>query len=267
VPVLNAGWLQIGLSAFTMHDQALPPVPPAPTPLKSIPGLIEGPAFMGWPPGMLSHKTAPSVRSDGNAAVQHGHDIGYLIPHFAIPMNAMCALNTLLSKHKVTMPVSELQVEGKPAGTYLFFLLGEICANPVSLPTGVVILLQCTVWTSLSVGDLMIGLAIICIDVVFDFIWNKVKGLIPKVPGQKNLQVLTGLGLGKMLLAPGGAKLVGGYLLREGANKVIQHILKTWILSPLVTGLPFGKSGIGRGNWAYHSFFSSSNKKRTDADH
>jgi hypothetical protein len=266
LPVLNAGWLQIGVSAFTMHDQALPPVPPAPTPLKSIPGLIEGPAFMGWPPGMLSHKTAPTVLSDGNATVQHGHDIGYVIPHFAIPMNAMCALNTLLSKHKITMPVSRLQVEKKPAGTYLFFLLGEICASPVSLPTGVLILLKCTVWTSMAFTDLLVGLAVICIDVVFDVIWNKVKGLIPKVPGQKNLQVLGGLSLGQMLTG-GGGKLVAGYLLREGANKVIQHVVKSWILSPLITGLPFGKSGIGRGNWAYHSFFGSKNQKRTDADH
>ena len=154
VPVLSGGWLQIGVSAFTMHDQALPPVPPLPTPLRSIPGLIEGPAFMGWPPGMLSHKTAPSVLSDGNPTVQQGHDIGYMIPHFAIPMNAMCALNTMLSKHKVAFPVSHVKVEGKPVGTYLFFLLGEILrASPVSLPTGVVILLKCTVWTSMTVGD------------------------------------------------------------------------------------------------------------------
>ena len=109
-PVLNAGWLQIGVSAFTMHDQAVPPVPPLPTPLPAIPGLIEGPAFMGWPPGMLSHKTAPTVKVDGNPGVQQGHDIGYVIPHFAIPMNALCALNTLLSKHKVMFPVSSVKI-------------------------------------------------------------------------------------------------------------------------------------------------------------
>jgi hypothetical protein len=43
--------------------------------------------------------------------------------------------------------------------------------------------------------------------------------------------------------------------LREGGNKLYQHILKSWVLSPMITGLPFGKSGIGRGNWACHKFF------------
>ena len=74
--VLNAGWRQFGLSAFTMHDQYLPPPPPAP-PLPAIPGLIEGPAFMGWPPGShLGHKKAPTVLVDGNPGIQQGHDVG-----------------------------------------------------------------------------------------------------------------------------------------------------------------------------------------------
>lgn len=266
LPVLSAGWLQVGVSAFTMHDQAVPPVPPLPMPLPGVPGLIEAPAPMGWPPGMLSHKTAPTVLSDGYPTVQHGHDVGYMIPHFAMPMNALCALHTLLSKHKVTFPVSHVKMEHKPAGTYLFFLLGEICSNPVSLPTGVVILIKCTVLTSMTFTDLLIGLAVIAIDIVFDLIWNKIKKLIPKVPGQQYLEVLGGLGLGEMITV-GGGPLVAGYLLREGTNKVLQHILKSWIVSPLVTGLPFGKSGIGRGNWAYHSFFGSSQAKHTDADH
>jgi hypothetical protein len=160
VPVLNAGFLQIGLSAFTMHDQAVPPVPPVP----GVPGLIEGPAFMGWPPGAISHKTALTVLRDGNPTVQQGHDIGYVIPHFAIPMNSLCALHTMLSKHKVPFPVSHLHVGGKSAGTYVWFLMGEICANPVSMPSAVVILLKCTVWTSMTWTDLFIGLVVCAMD-------------------------------------------------------------------------------------------------------
>jgi hypothetical protein len=249
-----------------MHDQAVPPVPPIPIPLKAMPGLIEGPAFMGWPAGMLSHKKALTVLSDGNPTIQHGHDIGYVIPHFAIPMNALCAINTMLSKHKVTFPVSHVKVEHKPAGTYLFFLLGEICASPVSLPTGVVILLKCTVQTSMTFADLLVGFAIIAIDVLFDLVWNKIKGYLPKLPGQKHLEVLGGLGLGEML-SVGGGRLIAGYLLREGTNKVVQHIAKSWILSPLVTGLPFGKSGVGRGNWAYYPFLGYKKPQPSDADH
>ncbi|HKQ70797.1 MAG TPA: hypothetical protein VJT73_15730 [Polyangiaceae bacterium] len=260
LPVLNAGWAQLGLSAFMMHDQAVPPIPPVP----GVPGIIEGPAFMGWPPGMLSHKTELTVMSDGNPTVQQGHDIGYMIMHLQAPMNSLTALHTLLSKHKVVFPVSTVKAGGKPIGTYLFFLLGEICSNPLSLPSGVLILIKCTVWTSMGIGDLLIGIAVIAIDMAFDYVWNKVKGKIPKIPGQKHLQVLGGLSLGEMLTG-GGARLVGGYLLREGGNKVFQHILKSWVLSPLLTGLPFGKSGIGRGNWAFHPFFGG--RQGSDAHH
>jgi hypothetical protein len=59
-PILNAGWLQIGVSAFTIHNAAIPPVPPAPSPIL-LSGLIEGPAFMGWPPGFLSHRKEATV--------------------------------------------------------------------------------------------------------------------------------------------------------------------------------------------------------------
>ena len=251
VPILSAGWLQIGVSAFTRHDAWVPPVP---TDAKGLPGLIEFPAPMGWPPGMLSHKTAPSVLSDGNPTVQHGHDIGYLIPHFAIPYNALCVLHTVFSKHKVVIPVSRVKVEGKDAGTYLWFLLGEICANPVSMPTGVVFLLKCTVWTTITVGDLLKGLLIAAIDAAFDLLWSKVKGVFPK-PAHKHLEVLGGLDSLPEVLKYGGGGLVWRLLLKEGATRAYQHILKSWVLSPMVTGLPFGKMGIGRGNWAYHKFF------------
>src|SRR4051812_37664626 len=122
VPVLNAGFNQFGISMFNMHDQYLPPPPPAP-PLPSIPGAFEGPAFLGWPPGFFVHKKAPKVIVDGNPGIQQGHDVGYIIPHLAIPMNALCAVHTLLSKHKVMFPVSSVLLEGKPVGTYLWGFL------------------------------------------------------------------------------------------------------------------------------------------------
>jgi hypothetical protein len=266
VPVLNEGFLQIGISAYTQHDQAVPPVPPAPVPMPGVPGIIEGPAFMGWPPGMLSHKTAPKVLSDGNPAVQHGHDIGYMIPHIQAPVNALMAVHTMLSKHKIVFPVNATKLGGKPAGTYLFFLIGEICSNPVSLPTGIVILIKTTVWTSMSFMDLLLGVTVLLIDFVFDKVWNKLKGFLPKLPGQKSMEVLGGLTFFEMIEV-GGGPLIARYLLREGANKVFQHIVKSWIVSPLVTGLPFGKSGIGRGNWAYHSFLGGKKHAPVDHDH
>jgi hypothetical protein len=242
VPVLNAGWCQFGLSAFTMHDAMLPPPVKLP-----IPGLIEGPAFMGWPPGIISHKTAPTVLVDGNPGVQHGHDVGYLIPHFAAPMNAYVAINIAFSKHKVAFPVSSVKLGPNPAGTYLLFLFGIICAQPVSLPSSVIVLLKCTVWTSLAPLDILKGVLQMAVDAAFDALWKKyTKKRMPKAVKETDLPKWVG---DATLEALGGAMFIVQEISRRAVNKAIEHVLKSFIASPALTGLPFGKTGVGRGNW------------------
>jgi hypothetical protein len=271
-PILHADFTQIVISAFTMHNAALPPVPPLP-PLFNLPGLVEGPATMGWPPGFIAHKQSMTVLPDGAPGVQQGHDVGYLIPHFAIPPNALMAVNTLFSKHKVMIPVSTVKFEGKPAGTYLFFLLGMICCNPVSLPTGVVLLIKCTVWTGFSLMNLLKGVGYMAIDIVFDLIWNKIfkgafsgvnmnaagdkiaKGLLalPKIGDPAATCVLGALSLREMLFW-GGAGLVARWTLVQTANKALDHVLKSWVVGPVVTGLPRGQAGLGRGDYGIKFF-------------
>jgi hypothetical protein len=231
---------------------------------------------MGWPPGFFVHKQAMKVLVDGAPGVQQGHDVGYMIPHFAIPMNALCALNTLFSKHKVMIPVSSVQLQGKPAGTYLLFLLGEICCNPASLPTGIVLLIKCTVWTSPSFWDILKGLAYMAIDAALDLAWNKIfKGswMGTKVEGFKpfiNLSPFSGgkaaqiLGLGFALqpgigvitaMFQGGSGPVARYVLSQFGNKVIDHVANSWFVGPLVTGAPRGIPAVGRGDYT-HKFFN-----------
>ena len=260
VPVLNAGFCQFGISVFTMHDQFLPPPPPAP-PLKCIPGLVEGPAFMGWPPGFFIHKKAPSVLVDGNPGIQQGHDVGYLIPHFAIPMNALCGVHTLLSKHKVMVPVNSVELEGKPVGTYLLgLILGLICANPVSLPSGVIVRLKGTVMTKASLLDILRAFAYIAIEILFDLFWNKIKGLVPKVGTDaimdKMKSYLIDMGIEELnLVMRALAKdLIPKIFGWEVANKILQHVLKSWILSPIFTGGARGTPGIGRGKAGWKPF-------------
>jgi hypothetical protein len=248
-PILNAGFCQIGVSMYTQHDQYVPPFPPIPpVPLPAVPGLIEGPAFMGWPPGFLVHSKQPTVMVDGNPGINQGHDVGYLIPHFAIPMNALCAVHTIVSKHKIMIPVSKVHLKGKPAGTYMWFLLGLICAAPVSLPTGVVLLIKCTVWTSGSVFDVFIGVLYIGLEIGFDMLFRRFfRSRVPAPFSAPNaLCVLGGHTLFEAL-TEGGARLVGRYVLSATGNAVIQHIVKSWIVAPLVRDLPRGKIGIGRG--------------------
>jgi hypothetical protein len=220
-----------------------------------LPGLIEGPAFMGWPPGIISHKVARTVLVDGNAGVQHGHDVGYLIPHFAAPLNAYMAINTAFSKHKVAFPVSTVKLGGGPVGTYFYFALGIICAQPVSMPTSVVVLLKCTVWTSIGPLDLVKGFLQMAIDAAFDALWTKyAKSLLPKPFKEIKLPEWVGAAT---IEALGGAMFIVRELAGRGVNKVIDHVLKSFIVSPALTGLPFGKVGLGRGNWGpSHKFFS-----------
>ena len=248
IPILNAGWTQIAVSAFTMHNQAVPPVPPAPTPLPNIPGLIEGPVPLGWPPGFILHAKGTKTMSDGNPTIQQGHDCGYLIPHFAIPMNALCAVHTAFSKHKAMYPVSNVLVESNPAGSYLFFLLGVICANPVSMPTGVVILIKCTVWTSFSIWDLLKCLGYIALEALWDWVFGKIADKLKLGPfkSPKHLEVLGGLTFREMVTW-GGKGLVGRYILSQLGNEGIKHIVGSWVLGPLVSNLPRGQSGLGAG--------------------
>lgn len=247
VPVLNAGYMQLGVSAFTAHDQYIPPVPPVP-PLPAVPGLIEG-AALGWPVAEFLHKKAPTVLVDGNPGIQQGHDIGYGIPHVAVPVNALMAVHILLSKHKVMFPVTSVLLEGKPVGTYAFGCIGGlICANPVSLPTGVLVKTKGTVETSATLGDILRGVGYVLVDVAFDMLWNKIKG---RVPGFKPkdfvksfLGPLAGTALGDVLVLALIKWKVAGM---EIANKIIQHVAKSWVASPIVTGGARGAPGIGRG--------------------
>jgi hypothetical protein len=264
MPLLHGDFTQLVISAFTMHNQQLPPPVPAP----NVPGLVEGPATMGWPPGFIAHKQAMTVFIDGAPGIKQGHDVGYMIPHFALPPNALMAVNTMFSKHKVIMPISSVKLQDKTAGTYLFFLLGEICANPCSMPTGVVLLLRCTVFAGFNWKDLLKGLGYIVIDAVFDLIWNKIfkgnflgkslkdaegkaiKGILtmPKIKDPVALKVLDGLSLGEMVFWGGGGLVARTVLIQMG-NKALDHVIKSWIVSPAVSGLPRGQSKVGRGDY------------------
>src|SRR5215471_9382181 len=155
-----------------MHDQWLPP---AVFP-KAVPGLFDGPVPMGWPVGLIvTHKVGQKTYFDGHLAVQQGHDPGYLILHTSIPiLNYMLPVNMLTSKHKVEIPVTSVQIEGKFMGTYAYVARGLICSQPVSLPTGIMIPFHSTVFSDLTWEDLILGLIFIAMDIIVDAIWAMV---------------------------------------------------------------------------------------------
>ncbi len=168
VPVLHASCSHL-VFAGTFHDMQLPPPPP----IKLPPVVHFEIATMGWPLGSFTHKKQDNVLVDGAPAVQNGHDVGQLITHVGIP-NALLAVHAGFSKHKVMFPISHLMIGEKTAGTYLGFIGGLACANPVSMPTGCVILLKWTVLSTMTPWDILKGLYSIGIEVLFDACWNKI---------------------------------------------------------------------------------------------
>jgi hypothetical protein len=125
----------------------------------------------------IGAKRAKTVLVDGSPGIQQGHDVGALIPHFAIPPNAMVALNSLTSKHKVMWPVSTVLLQGKPVGTYFWgHVFGVVCARPISLPRGVLVNTECTVVTTATAADLLKALGHILVDAAVDLLWKKLTG-------------------------------------------------------------------------------------------
>ena len=61
-PGLHRGFMQLGVSAFTIHTQLIPPLPPTPAP---IPGLIEIPGFMQSLVPPYAAKAGTTVFFDG----------------------------------------------------------------------------------------------------------------------------------------------------------------------------------------------------------
>jgi len=260
---LNEGYTQFGLSAFTMHEVWIPPAVPVP-----VPGIIEGPAFMGWFGGLtVTHKVGKKTNFDGNPAVQQGHDCGYLIPHIQTP-NILLPMHIAFSKHKVMFPVSTVLIEGKPLGTYVLLILGGlICANPVSLPTGVLICLKCTVFAHLSGIDIFLGVLFIGIDMALDAIWNKFfKGRVNKMAD--GLMKAAGRQVGQMFTS-----MAANYITRKAVGKLVDHVAKTWITSPLFQGLvtlplratdippeAIPSIGVGRGNVTKVTFFPTTDQ-------
>jgi len=272
---LHQGYGQFGVSMFTMHDQWIPP----PVPAKFVPGGFEGPAFMGWHPGRtLTHKVGVNTYFDGCAAVQQGHDAGYLILHATLPPNWMMAINTMFSKHKIMMPVTSVLIEGKPMGTYMYVFLGLICASPVSLPTGALIFTRGTVVSNLTLKDIILGLSFIAVDVTLDAIWSRIvkgdkwgrfKARKPIPPVYK--QALDKIFNGTM---PGSKPSL---FARNVLSKMADHLVKSWVVSPLVSGAVFQTAqpiidvprgalptlSIGRGSNIKHTFFPSNSSGNT----
>jgi hypothetical protein len=230
---LNQGFSQLVIG-IPRHDQVMPPVFPAMA--LQIPGLFDGPAYMGWHPGrLLTHKVGKKTHFDGNPAVQQGHDVGYLIFHMALPLNLMMVINPLTSKHKVMFPITKVLIESKPMGTYCFFMfLGLICSSPVSLPTGICWPFAGTVQTNMTWKDFFLGVAFIVVDIVIDLIFKKI---IQGNRGKKVTEAVYKFTVGRIV--KGRIANISNNFFKTALGKLKDHMGKTWVFSPLFSGSVF----------------------------
>jgi hypothetical protein len=59
-----------------------------------------------------------------------------------------------------------------------------------------VILLKCTVWTSITWVDIARGVLVVAVDAAFDFLWTKyAKDLVPKIFKEEKLPKWVGKGV------------------------------------------------------------------------
>ncbi len=187
-------------------------------------------------------------------------------------------------------PISRLIIGGAAAGTYVAYSGGLACANPVAMPSGFLIPLKSTVLSSMTVQDIIQGLASIALEITIDAAWNKIfkgawyhtwaKGLEPmldpKIVGlvlkERKIMGMTLKESKIMLKVPTHLEALVGketcpeivlavYQMNKWRdlptmfyNKSADHVLKSWLVSPLFTGSAKGNPGVGRGHWTLKFF-------------
>jgi hypothetical protein len=137
------------------------PLPGMPPP--TIAGHLEGAVPMGY--SYLFRKISTNVQFNGFGAVQMGHDVGFLIPHYnvipPVPPNTLLAMIIPFSSCKITWGQSKVLVNKSPAGAWFPLLQNCLdCADPAKIPAGFLVdaAFRNTVIFSFNWTDFFIGL-------------------------------------------------------------------------------------------------------------
>jgi hypothetical protein len=168
--------------AVTPHLAIIPPNP-VPVPMPHVECC---PMFYGWQFAAI----AETVEFDDSRAVQLGHDVGFLIPHWSVP-NPNLAAVIAFSKCQVHYAKSTVLVCGKPAGYWLpGIAMFQVCADPFSMPLGFNVTAQIgsTVKFGFSWGDQIAGQVRIGIDIGLSLV---ARGIFGKI-AQKGAKWLAG---------------------------------------------------------------------------
>jgi hypothetical protein len=216
---------------------------PLPVPTPVIAGHLEGGVPMGY--SYLFRKISTNVQFNGFGAVQMGHDVGFLIPHYNVippaPPNSLLAVLIPFSSCKITWAQSKVLVNKTPAGAWFPLLQNCLdCADPAKIPAGFLVdaAFRNTVIFSFNWTDFFIGLLYAGFESGSGFLLGKLCGNL----GGKWLGDALGQRMGNLV----GQQLLGriGVQLNEVAvetfiTKAYSTILQKTILKWVATG-PLG---------------------------
>jgi hypothetical protein len=216
---------------------------PLPAPVPSMAGHLEGGVPMGY--SYMFRKISDDVTFNGFGAVQMGHDVGFLIPHYNIippaPPNTLLAVIIPFSSCKITWGQSKVLVNKKPAGAWFPLLQNCLdCADPAKMPAGFLVdaAFRNTVIFAFNWTDFFIGLLYAGFESGSSFLLGKLCGKL----GGKWLADALGQRLGNLL----GQQLLGriGIQLNEVAvEKFIEKAYSTLLQKTVLKWIPVVGTG------------------------
>ena len=147
-----------------------PPAPPVPMP-HFVAQLLGGLPVVG------SAKLVPTVLSHNFIALNQGTDIGMGIGHVA--SNILFPLYVLTSSSTSFFGSFSVLSGGKPtaAASDIYLNRNLNCAQPLSMPTGMVVAPGCNM-VGLSLTDYLAGIANMAVSMGISFIGGKIGGYI-----------------------------------------------------------------------------------------
>jgi hypothetical protein len=129
----------------------------------------------------LSSSFSQKVYHDGQGIVLSDHDIGFLIPHVALPLHPLLLVYTLGSSCKTMFSSSTVHIEGKTVACAWFALLPMVvCGQPLNFPRAWPVNFG-SVMVGFTGADLFRGLFVYLHGLLFDHMFKTMaKGSTPR---------------------------------------------------------------------------------------
>ncbi len=170
--------IMLGTDIHDLIPPVVPPPPPTPAPSVEVFSLLG----LGVP-GLI--KMEPTVLTHSFPVIQHGSDIGPMIPHVSIPpANILTPIHMLASGSKSEFGAFTVMAKNKPlAVAFPLIIIGKLNLNcqgpttpPLPLPTANVMSPGLN-FAGIKLGDIIASYAGMFLDMAIGFVIGKIAGL------------------------------------------------------------------------------------------